>query len=252
MTRGGPRLDQHRRRQLAQGYLQGSERYDRVRPGYPLEAVDWLVPKGSAGAADIGAGTGKFTRALVDRGLEVVAVDPSTDMLAILRGTLPEVRTVVGTAESTGLETGSVDFIVIAQAWHWCDAYAAGAEATRILVAGGRLGLVWNQLDVSLPWVHRLSRIMHAGDVFRPEYRPDPGPTLAGLESHVTRWTQSLTTGDIVDLAKSRSYYQNASETTRRKVEGNLDWYLHEHLGFSAAECLDLPYFTHSWRAHTG
>ena len=32
--------------------------------------------------------------------------------------------------------------------------------------------IVWNQLDVTIPWVHRLTRIMRSGDVHRPDRPP--------------------------------------------------------------------------------
>lgn len=246
---GGPRLAAHRRREMARGYLQDSERYERVRPGYPTEAVEWLVPAGTHRVADVGAGTGKFTRNLVVRCLEVTAVDPSNDMLSVLGQHLPDVRRMQGTAEATGLNTASVDLVTIAQAWHWCDPAAASAEAARILVRGGALALVWNQLDVGLPWVHRLSRIMHAGDVFRPSYQPDFGDAFAEPESDVVAWSQSIRVPDIVELARSRTYYQNASAHVRAKVEANMSWYLHDHLGHEPEAVLQLPYLTYCWRA---
>lgn len=249
MGRGGPRLAEHRRRELAQGYLQDSDRYERVRPGYPAECVEWLVPGGALRAADIGAGTGKFTRELLHRCTEVTAVDPSGDMLSVLGQHLPAVTRVQGTAEASGLGTASADVVTIAQAWHWCDPESASAEAARILVRGGVLGLVWNQLDVSVPWVHRLSRIMHAGDVFRPSYRPALGPQFSEPESMVVPWTQALPVSDIIELARSRSYYQNASTSVRAKVEANLFWYLHDHLGHRPNAVLELPYLTYCWRA---
>lgn len=246
---GGPRLAAHRRREMARGYLQDSERYERVRPGYPAPSVDWLVPAGTQRVADVGAGTGKFTRELVLRCAEVTAVDPSDDMLSVLGQHLPEVRRIQGTAEATELDTGSVDLVTIAQAWHWCDPAAASAEAARILVPGGILALVWNQLDVGVPWVHRLSRIMHAGDVFRPSYRPALGPGFSEPEPKVVAWTQPIRVTDVVELARSRSYYQNASTHVRAKVEANLSWYLHDHLGHAPDAVLQLPYLTYCWRA---
>ncbi len=47
-------------------------------------AVDWLVPPGAARVADVGAGTGKLTGALLARGLQVAAVEPDPGMLAVL------------------------------------------------------------------------------------------------------------------------------------------------------------------------
>lgn len=254
MARGGPKLHHKRRHELGQSFQDGGEHYDRVRPGYPANSADWLIRSvgmtaGAADAADIGAGTGKFTTLLVERGLVVSAVDPSTDMLAQLRRTLPGVFALEGTAEATGLADGAFDVVSVAQAWHWCDPRMASTELARILRPGGVLGLIWNQLDTSVPWVHRLSRIMHAGDVHKPDFRPAVGPEFAGLESHLTRWEDPVTTVDIVELAKSRSYYLAAGENTRAKVRANLDWYLHEHLAHSGAEVIGLPYLTQTWRA---
>ena len=249
MARGGPKLHHHRRQELGQSFQDGGEHYDRVRPGYPADSADWLIPGGARDAADLGAGTGKFTALLVERGLKTVAVDPSPDMLEQLRRTLPDVTAVEGTAEHTGLASGAFDLVTVAQAWHWCDPLLASTEAARILRPQGILGLIWNQLDTSVPWVHRLSRIMHAGDVHKPDFRPPLGPEFTGLQSHLTRWEDPVTSQDLMELAKSRSYFLRAGEATRAKVLGNLDWYLHEHLGHTPGELLPLPYLTQSWRA---
>ena len=249
MARGGPRLEDGRRLELGQSFRDGGEHYQRVRPGYPAESADWLIPAGARDAADVGAGTGKFTALLLGRGLAVSAVDPSPDMLEQLRAHYPAAAAAQGTAEATGLADSSVDVVSVAQAWHWCDPLPASTELARILRPGGTLGLIWNQLDTSVPWVHRLSRIMHAGDVYKPGFRPVVGPEFKGFESHVSKWKDSLTTADIMDLTKSRSYYLRAGEATRGKVLANLDWYLHEHLGHPAEEDISLPYFTLAWQA---
>lgn len=249
MALGGPKLHHERRQELGQSFQDGGEHYDRVRPGYPAESADWLIPAAAESAADIGAGTGKFTALLVARGLRTAAVDPSVDMLEQLRRVLPAVDAVEGTAEHTGLPAGAFDLVTVAQAWHWIDPLPASTEIARILGPDGVLGLIWNQLDTSVPWVHRLSRIMHAGDVHKPHFTPPLGPEFTGLESHLTRWEEAVTTADLLELAKSRSYYLRASEPTRAKVLGNLGWYLHEHLGHAPGEQLRLPYRTQTWRA---
>jgi SAM-dependent methyltransferase len=249
VARGGPRLDHGRRLELGQSFQDGGEHYQRVRPGYPADSADWLIPAGARDAVDVGAGTGKFAAILLERGLAVSAVDPSADMLAQLHAHYPAVAATQGTAEATGLPDSAFDVVSVAQAWHWCDPLPASTELARILRPGGTLGLIWNQLDTSVPWVHRLSRIMHAGDVYKPGFRPVVGPEFAGLESHMTRWEDSLNTGDIIELTKSRSYYLRAGEATRTKVLANLDWYLHEHLGHGTDEDITLPYLTLTWRA---
>lgn len=249
MVRGGPKLDHGRRRELGGSFRDGGRHYQRVRPGYPLESARWLVPAQARNALDVGAGTGKFTALLLELGLEVTAVDPSTDMLAQLAAHCPAATAVTGTAEATGLTDASFDVVTVAQAWHWCDALPASAELARVLRPHGKLGLIWNQLDTSVPWVHRLSRIMHAGDVYRPGHKPVVGPEFTGLEGHVTHWQDRVTTTDLMELTKSRSYYLRAGEATRAKVLANLDWYLHDHLGYGADQELDLPYLTLAWRA---
>jgi SAM-dependent methyltransferase len=249
MVRGGPKLDSGRRLELGQSYQDGGRHYQRVRPGYPAESVHWLVPAGARDALDAGAGTGKFTALLLERGLSATAVDPSADMLAQLKDHCPAATAVLGTAEATGLPDESFDVAIVAQAWHWCDALAASTELARVLRPHGTLGLVWNQLDTSVPWVHRLSRIMHAGDVYRPGQRPLVGPEFEGLAELVTPWQDTVTPGDLLELAKSRSYYLRANAATRAKVLANLRWYLHEHLGHDHHEELALPYLTLSWRA---
>ncbi|MHC6592381.1 class I SAM-dependent methyltransferase [Arthrobacter sp. C152] len=249
MVRGGPKLDHGRRQELGQSFQDGGRHYQRVRPGYPAESAEWLVPATARQALDAGAGTGKFTALLLAMGLEVTALDPSADMLAQLKAHCPAATAVVGTAEATGLPAAAFDVVTVAQAWHWCDPLAASTELARVLRPQGTLGLVWNQLDTSVPWVHRLSRIMHAGDVYRPGHKPVVGPEFHRLEGHVTHWRDTVTTTDLMELTKSRSYYLRAGEATRAKVLANLDWYLHEHLGHAEAQELELPYLTLAWRA---
>ena len=251
----GPRLEAPRRQELARSYEDGGEHYDRIRPGYPAEAIQWLFagvqgPAGEPGArvADIGAGTGKYTRALAAAGYQATAVDPSTDMLRQLQQALPGIPAIAGTAEDTGLPDASMAAATVAQAWHWCDPLAASTELARILRPGGILGLIWNQLDVSVPWVHRYSRIIHAGDVLRPGFRPLVGPEFTPDASHTTHWFQQMTPEDLMELAKSRSYYLSATAPVREKVMANLTWYLFEHLGHHPGEQLELPYLTLSWR----
>ena len=69
----------------AAGFASAADVYERARPSYPPEAIDWLLPAEARDVLDLGAGTGKLTTRLVERGLEVVAVDPIPDMLEVLR-----------------------------------------------------------------------------------------------------------------------------------------------------------------------
>ena len=86
-----------------------AQTYERARPSDPQEAVDWLLESSPQDVLDLGAGTGKVTRAFVGRVRTIVAVDPSANMLAQLAGSVPQARTVVGTAESIPIEDHSVE-----------------------------------------------------------------------------------------------------------------------------------------------
>ena len=90
--------------------------YERGRPSYPAEALDWLLPDGARRILDLGAGTGKLTRTLVARGLDVVAVDPSGGMRAELGRALPDVAVLAGSGERIPLDAHSVDAVLVAQA----------------------------------------------------------------------------------------------------------------------------------------
>lgn len=250
---GGPVFDAERRKHMAAAFLEGGEHYHQVRPSYPRDSLDWLIagsPHPIQDALDVGAGTGKYTQLLARHGWNLTAVDPSADMLTQLAAELPQTTTIVGTAEHLELPVDSMDLAVVAQAWHWCDPLAASTEIARVLRPGATLGLIWNQLDVGIPWVHRLARIMHAGDVHKADFHPTLGAEFAAPQAHNTRWSQSLTPEAIMELAKSRSYYLKASGPIRAKVMANLQWYLLDHLGHSPGHVLQLPYVAQTWRTH--
>ena len=134
--------------------------YERGRPSYPPEAVDWLLPDGARDVLDLGAGTGKLTSRLIERGLNVVAVDPIAELLDVLRTTLPDTPALSGSAEQIPLPDNSIDAVLVAQAWHWFDPDRAAAEIARVLRPGGRLGLLWNVRDERLGWVKDFGRIV--------------------------------------------------------------------------------------------
>ena len=236
------------------------EHYDAVRPSYPSAAVDWVLADLGAplDVVDLGAGTGLFTRLLAARPADqvrfVAAVEPSESMRAVLARDVADpsgrVSALPGTAEASGLAEASADVVVAAQAWHWVDVPAASAESARVLRPGGRLAAVWNQLDTTVPWVHRLTRIMHAGDVHAaaPEQRRFAAPF--GPEEHERwSWSMQLRPAQLHGLMASRSYWLRAGRPTRERMIANLDWYLHEHLGHAEDGVLTVPYLTVAWRA---
>jgi SAM-dependent methyltransferase len=131
--------------------------YVRYRPSYPADAVDFVVnalgltdassPEGRV-VAELGAGTGIFSALLLERRVRVHAVEPNEAMRRrseSLLGRHEGFSSIDGTAEATGLPSGSVDAVVAAQAFHWFDPEAAREETRRILRSNGvNAALLWN------------------------------------------------------------------------------------------------------------
>ena len=127
-----------------------SSSYENARPGYPKGLIDYLYTEQhfseAKAIADIGSGTGKFARQLLERGSRVFCVEPNPEMRHIAEeklGNCPGFISVDGTASHTGIAE-TVDAITAAQAFHWFDAEAFHKECLRILRPGGKIFLIWN------------------------------------------------------------------------------------------------------------
>jgi SAM-dependent methyltransferase len=194
--------------------------YERARPGYPQGAVQWLVGDEPADVVDLGAGTGKLTRALVALGHRVVAVEPLDEMRAQLEAAVPGARAVAGKAESMPLPDGSADVVASAQAFHWFDHDDAMPEIGRVLRPVGRLALVWNSRDDRDPWMSRLSAIIGNESI----QESDVVPILE--ESGLFRWVETarytfeqvLDRDGLLDLVLSRSYLAKLQPVDREPV----------------------------------
>jgi SAM-dependent methyltransferase len=197
---------------------------------------------------DLGAGTGKLTTRLVERGLHVVAVDPLAEMLEVLRQSLPDTPALLGTAEEIPLGDNSVDAVLVAQAWHWFNPERAIPEVARVLRPGGRLGLVWNTRDERLGWVRELGRIIgRDGDPVRDKVTlPEP---FTGLELHHVEWTSYLTPQALIDLVASRSYCITSPAEVRTKTLDQVRELLATHPVLANSAGLALPYVTVCVRA---
>lgn len=150
------------------------EAYQKYRPGYPPALVSSLLQKAGldvdAVVADVGSGTGIFTRLLLDQGLRVSAVEPNTNMRLAAEAALSDYSlftSIDGAAEQTGLQDHSVSLVTAVQAFHWFCNAAAKAEFQRILKPGGRLALIWNKRAVSEPFQQAYDAILRE---YAPEY----------------------------------------------------------------------------------
>ena len=148
----------------AVGFGRQASSYAKVRPSYPADVIDTLVglvrPAPDTLVCDLAAGTGIFTKQLLDAGFNVTAVEPVEGMRTELVRQLAaadhgDVPVANGTAESLPLDDNSVDAVTVAQAFHWFDPQPALAEIARVLRPGGVLMMVWNARDEDVDWMQR-------------------------------------------------------------------------------------------------
>ncbi|MFC4777250.1 class I SAM-dependent methyltransferase [Paenibacillus sp. GCM10023252] len=130
--------------------------YAKYRPSYPADMIQYLYRTVGLCAAsliaDIGAGTGIFTKLLLTEGSQVIAIEPNEAMREASMQELVEFdgyQSMAGSAENTNLPDQSVDFIVCAQAFHWFDRPAAKVEFARVLKPEGKAALIWNSRRTS-------------------------------------------------------------------------------------------------------
>lgn len=130
--------------------------YTAGRPFYATEFIDVLCSKYGVTEesiiADIGSGTGKFAKQLLDKGSTVYGIEPNANMRNVaikeLHGYI-KFKSVNGTASETRLKDDSVSHITVAQAFHWFNVAEFKKECRRILQKDGFVVLVWNMRDMS-------------------------------------------------------------------------------------------------------
>ncbi len=133
-----------------------SEVYAKSRPGYPTDAIDFILSHCSltneSTLIDIGSGTGISSRLLSARGPNVIGVEPNDDMRGQAEGEGPDTENlsyIKGSAEKTSLLDNVADAVLCAQAFHWFRATEALTEFRRVLKPGGWVILMWNERDES-------------------------------------------------------------------------------------------------------
>jgi SAM-dependent methyltransferase len=231
------------------GFEQGSDVYERARPSYPDVALDLVADEADVTAGrlvlDLAAGTGKLTRQLDGRGVRCVAAEPSPSMREVFLEAVPGVPVMAATAESLPLAGGSMDAVVVAQAFHWFDPEPALAEIGRVLRPRGGLALLWNERDESDPMVGELVTISK-WDVHAPYPNGmDFGPVIdrtrrfGPVRRTKFTFTQFMDLSTFVEQVASRSYVQVLPPGDRHRLLGRV-----EAFGATLPQPIVMPYIT--------
>jgi SAM-dependent methyltransferase len=228
--------------------------YEAARPSYPRDAVAWLVEhlriEPGRKVVDLAAGTGKLTRLLIPAGADLVAAEPVAGMRETFHAILPDVPIIASTAEQLAFRDDSLDAVTVAQAFHWFDDDRAIAALARAVKRGGRVGLVWNARDRSMPWVDAVWAIMDRVEKRAPwrdhenwrdsALRDMPG--FGPLHSGAFRHEQTVTPEAMVQRIASVSHVAVLAGPERSSVLDEVREVLRTDPLTRGRESLEVPY----------
>ncbi len=157
--------------------------YSEFRPTYPDTLLDFVAGLCTRRdlAWDCACGSGQATMALAERFARVIATDASAKQLAAA----PQHARVtyrVSPAENSGIESESVDLVVVAQAVHWFDLERFYADVARVLRHAGVLALwSYGALQLETDAVNRIVQEFYH-DTVGPYWPPERRIVEAGYD----------------------------------------------------------------------
>jgi SAM-dependent methyltransferase len=220
----------------ARSFDRAATEYELARPGYPPEVLDGLPLAADAEVLDLGAGTGKLTRVLVQRYRRVVAVEPLDGMRGILERVVPAAESHPGSAESIPLPDASLDGVFAAQAFHWFANDEAVTEIARVLRPGGVLCLIWNEPADPSPLPEAYSAYLgklHAPSLAAVRSGPSSAEVVGRgpfgpLHERSVLHEQTQDRDGLLAFAQSVSWVAHRPEEEREQIARDLDALLPE------------------------
>jgi ubiquinone/menaquinone biosynthesis C-methylase UbiE len=227
-----------------------AEQYERHRPSYPAELVDAVLEYAHAQPGDpileVGAGTGRATLLFAERGYEITAIEPDSEMAAVASkraATAGQTIEILNTDfEQAKLPEHGFQILISATAWHWVTPASRNALAARVLRPGGALAPFWNRPQWSEnPLREQLDRIYRAveeefsatpGGVMSPFGAPPQlrntaewlkhefvgNPDFTDIDARVYVWQQRYTTDQYIGLLGTHSDHIMLPETPRERL----------------------------------
>ncbi len=236
-------------------YTDRAHTYDQ-RADYSDNAINNLLNQiGSAAdkpVADIGAGTGKLTKLLLNYGLTVTAVEPNENMrmYGVDNTSGQKVTWIEGVGEKTGLPDNSMHAVFFGSSFNVVDQTKALTEAARVLVPNGWFSCMWNHRDINDPTQKLIEQIIHS---YIPHYeyglrRKDPSDAIESSQyfcktSRIEeKFFVPMTKNSVVDAWKSH-------DTLFRQSDGKFGEIIDAISDALTEEEYLIPYFTRIWFA---
>jgi SAM-dependent methyltransferase len=246
-----------------------AEQYDRFRPGYPealfATIAERLALPAAPRAVDLGAGTGRAALAMAALGWQVTAVEPGTQMIAVLDARARDaglaVETIEASAESTLMPAASFDLATAAQAFHWFHKPVALTEMARLVRPGGGIALFWNTRDedasVLLREFTQLLRERTSGAGWWRDRPQQMDQTRDAIAAHASfeapelvqlRHVEQLTPEGFVEMAFTASQVQALPADEQQHLRVDLFRLLARH-GHDQQQTIKVPYLIDLWIA---
>jgi SAM-dependent methyltransferase len=230
-----------------------SVEYRQFRPGYPEELCEYVMVRcglhrGSR-VLDVGAGTGKASAPMLERGIRTLAVEQSFAMIQQGLEADPRFQYVCANAETLAVASDTFDLITSAQAFHLFDPRRALPEFARALKRSAFLALFWYRVDLSVGHTREIDELLASFDTScrrLEEAHSNDWTTLieaSGLFEIVDRPSFSfvvpMTTDDWVGLARTIPHLRASGEEFADLLRSLLARY----------PTIDCPYVTDVWLA---
>ena len=239
------------RAEMAMSFGASAATYDRLRPGYPGAAIDQAIGAAAiATAVDLGAGTGRLTAALCERGLEVIAFEPDAEMTKLLTVRLPQIHAEIATAERMPLPDASVDAVFVGQAFHWFSRPEADREIARVLRPGGIVAILTNVNPDDADWEGILYQAVLGEEQPSIAHGPvalTPDLFTGEMEDLIPN-PQRLTLADFLTLPTTWSWVATATPAQQAQVAAEARQ-LAQRIAHPGGETVTMPYSTRVVRA---
>jgi SAM-dependent methyltransferase len=219
-------------RSRAESFGSVAQLYDRARPTYPPELVEWLLAGGARRVLDVGCGTGIAGALFAARGCEVTGVEVDARMAAVAQNKGLDVE--VASFEQWDDRGRRFELAISAQAWHWIEPRAGAAKAAAVLSDRGRIACFWNLGDPPAdvreqlaPVYDRLGPKLANNSVVLGTARRRGEDTAIALadsglfdaaEIRRFRWSRTYTTDEWLSLIATHSDHQALGEARLRAL----------------------------------